>query len=404
MESSVGENCSQMNFTNKTCFEFSERIFWVVVSLRTGLSGLGALMSIVAIVWFIYIARSKDDKGKKIGLQPAARLALYLCIASLFNGIITAIQIVPVSGGLICGRVVANGFCTTAAVLITYSVWTILVLMVWMFIAMIMAALRANGGNTAAEGNGENTAAEGNEGNTAAEGNRGDAQGMTRIFNNKIENKNSLCSKYYDVFVIATTLSIPIIFSHIPLLKSNYGLAGAWCWIKARDDECQKIEAGIAEQFAVWYVWAMLFIIVFVFTIVLYCCCKKECCSYLYIICPFFSYLSIFTVIYGFGFANRIIYASHETTTSWLWIVHGVADAAVSLMIALLILLSLGCPRLYHFCCPRLYDFCCPRLYHFCCPQHYDFCCPRPYCFCCPQRCLFCCPQYVQLQDQPAEV
>ena len=323
MDPLVGVNCSQIDFTNRSCFEFSETGFKAVVWCRTGFSILGALTSAVAILYFVSIACSKGPVarlGNKIGVKPAARLALYLCIASLFNGIITAIQIVPVSGRLTCDHVVANNFCAAASFLIQYSVWTILLLMVWIYVEIIMAVLTDNE-----------------------------------------ENEHSRCcihyikyrdSKYYDGCVLATTLLVPNIFCIIPLTKPKvYGLAGAWCWIKARDDECQEVVAGVVEQFVLWYAWVMVFVVVFVVTVIfvwrkIYKTKQyarddhqSHYRRYLKDIRPLIIYPIVFSVIYGLGFANRIIYGIHEETILWLWIPHGIADALVSLMIPLFFLL-----------------------------------------------------------------
>ena len=310
MESSVGENCSQFDF-NKTCFKFTkESTFSAVIWCRTAISSLGTLVSLAAILYLLHLKFCKKEN-----LERAGRLALYLCIASLFNGIITAIQIAAVSTTLVCDHVVANNFCTTASTLIGCSVWTILVLMVWIYVEMVMAV----------------------------------------FLTSKYQNyrccewyKQYRDSKYYDGCVIATTLAIPILFSHIPL--KLYGLAGAWCWIKTRDDECHKIVAGVVEQFLLWYAWAMLFIVVFsvtaVVALVIICTRKKKAADavqynqYLKGAYLLGVYQIIFALIYGIGFANRIIYAVHKKTILWLWIIHGIADALVSLAIPFLFIIS----------------------------------------------------------------
>ena len=315
--------CSEMNFTDKTCFEFSERGFWAVVGCRTGFSSVGTLMSALALLYFISVACSVKGPvarhGDKIRVKPAARLALYLCIASFFNGIMTAIQIVPVANGLTCGHIVVNSFCVTAATLLSYTVWAILVLMFWIYVEIVMAVLM-----TSENENYRNSR-------------------CCRTYNHYRD------SIYYDGCVIATTLSIPNIYCHVPL--KLYGLAGAWCWIKTRDDECHKIVAGIAEQFALWYAWAMLFIVVFSVTaiviwVVIYT--RKQIAAdavqdnydqYLKDARPFVIYPIIFAVIYGLGFANRIVYAFHEKTIVPLWIIHGIAEPQVCLLIPLYFLL-----------------------------------------------------------------
>ena len=47
---------------------------------------------------------------------------------------------------------------------------------------------------------------------------------------------------------------IPLSFVWIPFIHDAYGLAGAWCWIRQKDDNCNPIIAGVVEQYALWYV------------------------------------------------------------------------------------------------------------------------------------------------------
>ena len=312
----VGENCSQIDLTNKTCFQFSEYDFNVVSVCRTGFSIAGAVTSALAILYFIDY---KCIKGQELGYT--RRLALYLCIASFWNGFITALQYVPVARGPICDVVVANKFCAAAACMVEMSVWTILVLMVYILIEMSMAVLRKM--------------ADKEEDFEKSKCYKGYI---------KITCRDSVCG---DVVLIVTTLLISIIFCIIPVITDSYGLAGAWCWIKTRDDDCQQFKAGVIQQFLLWYAWAILYVITFIFT-VLGLCCKlyktkrygqdakqEEYCRYLKDMGPLIAYPFIFCLIYGFGFTNRIIYASYQKTNRWLWTLHGIADASVSLVISL---------------------------------------------------------------------
>ena len=231
MEFSDIENCS--NFTNKTCFEFSENHFWVIVWLRTGLSILGAVLSFVAIVGFL-----RRKFYKKDVLEHKGRLGLYLCIASLVNGIVTAIQIVPVRRGPICGHVVARQSCAAVSALITYSVWTVLVLMVWIYVEIIIAIIKAI--------------------SKAVRTELGQVPDNERCCM-KCINKYSKNYKCYDGWVWLTALLFPIIPCIIPLTKPKlYGLSGAWCWIKARDEDCQEIKLVSMNSFFCGMQWQWL--------------------------------------------------------------------------------------------------------------------------------------------------
>ena len=39
----------------------------------------------------------------------------------------------------------------------------------------------------------------------------------------------------------------------IPFLHDAYGLAGAWCWIRQKDDNCDSLLAGKIEQYVLGY-------------------------------------------------------------------------------------------------------------------------------------------------------
>ena len=42
-------------------------------------------------------------------------------------------------------------------------------------------------------------------------------------------------------------------FVWIPFLHDAYGLAGAWCWIRQKDDNCDSLLAGKIEQYVLGY-------------------------------------------------------------------------------------------------------------------------------------------------------
>ena len=54
------------------------------------------------------------------------------------------------------------------------------------------------------------------------------------------------------ILTIASLL-VPLPIACVPFITHTYGLAGAWCWIKATDADCSKSEAGVIEQFTLWY-------------------------------------------------------------------------------------------------------------------------------------------------------
>ena len=297
MEVSTDVNCSQIDFTNKTCFKFSESGFYTVSWLRTGLSILAAVMCIVAII-FIFLL-----KAYKMFVH---RLVLYLCLAALFSAIMTAIQLAPVTH--VCDHVVVKHpkGCTAAAALIEYSVWATLILTIWIGI---------------------------------------------HFFTLAVFSKDYQKSRKYELCIILTAVIVPIVFCIVPLFHIDkmkmYGLAGAWCWIKATDETCRVIQAGVIEQFALWYAPVMLFVLFFfvitVVVIIVLFIKKKEAATEqqdqfsrsLKEMRPLLFYPIIFSAIYSLGFANRIYYAATQKAILGLWISHAVVDPMFPLIIPL---------------------------------------------------------------------
>ena len=297
MEASTDVNCSQIDFTNKTCFEFSESGFYTVSWLRTVLSILAAVMCIVAII-FIFLLKAYR--------RFVHRLVLYLCLAALFSAIMTAIQLAPVK--YVCGHVVVKSTkgCTAAAALIEYSVWATLSLTIWIGVHIFIMA---------------------------------------------VFSKDYQKSRKYELCIILTAIVVPIVVCVIPLVHihkvKTYGLAGAWCWIKASDEECREIKAGVIEEFVLWYGPVMLFVLFFfvitVFVIIAILMKQKKAADEqqdqfsrsLKEMRPLLFYPIIFSAIYSLGFANRVYYAVTQNAILGLWISHAVVDPVFPLIIPL---------------------------------------------------------------------
>ena len=56
----------------------------------------------------------------------------------------------------------------------------------------------------------------------------------------------------------------PLCFNWIPFIKESYGVAGAWCWIRNEDEDCNKFLFGNYLRFILWYIplYVVLFILV----------------------------------------------------------------------------------------------------------------------------------------------
>ena len=60
--------------------------------------------------------------------------------------------------------------------------------------------------------------------------------------------------KCQEIVYVSVSVLLPLPFACVPFVTNSYGLAGAWCWIKATDDNCNTLEAGVVEQFALTFV------------------------------------------------------------------------------------------------------------------------------------------------------
>ena len=143
---------------------------------------------------------------------------------------------------------------------------------------------------------------------------------------------------------ILTSLAIPATFFWVPLLHNAYGLAGGWCWIRAMDDQCTKLKAGLVEQFVLWYGPMMLFTVVNVAMMVVMATvlCKRACCGgskedkdpllpkprhniALKETLPLIAYPVTFHILCCFGFADRIEMAITNSPLYGLWLLHAIA-------------------------------------------------------------------------------
>lgn len=309
MGNSNDTNCSKHSFPNETCFNFSETNYDLIVGFRSGLSSLAALMSLVAIVFLVNSCKHTCTcKRKDFG----NRLILYLCIASFCNGIITAIQSVPVRST--CGHLSMKHpqGCVAAAFFIQYSQWMILVLTISIGVYLFFRVKHYQDYE--------------------------DAQ-----YDNNFG--NSRC--FEGVTLILAFAVVPAFFSAIPFYTKSelYGLSGAWCWIKTTDKTCHKIKAGVIEQYFEWYGINLLLVILFIIDMIViaFMIMRKKAtaadrsqgkyCRALGTLCPLIIFPVAFSLIYSFGVVNRIYYAVTEKTVDWLWMINGITDALVPLTV-----------------------------------------------------------------------
>ncbi len=65
---------------------------------------------------------------------------------------------------------------------------------------------------------------------------------------------------------------VPLFFNWIPFINIAYGQAGAWCWIRDRNDDCSIFEFGRVLQFVLWYVplYLILLLLIVLYIFILY--------------------------------------------------------------------------------------------------------------------------------------
>ena len=80
-------------------------------------------------------------------------------------------------------------------------------------------------------------------------------------------------------YILIPTL-VPMSFLWIPFINNTYGMAaGTVCWIRSKDDFCQKNLAGLIEWYALWYIPLILLCVINMITIVaiVVILCKRLC-------------------------------------------------------------------------------------------------------------------------------
>lgn len=205
-----GVNCSELNFTNKTCFKFSRQEFTSLFWTAIGVSTLAAIVCLLAILIISLLKAYKKF---------VHRLSLYLTISALTCSIASILRRAPVGYHNLCGYVIVRneGLCKAAGFLTEYSLWMMLLIMFWITSHLFILA----------------------------------------VF------KHNHRSRKCEVGLLVICLTIPILFSIVPFIDfqngTTYGLAGPWCWMKIRDQNCHEYKEGVIEQFSLFYGPLVLF-------------------------------------------------------------------------------------------------------------------------------------------------
>ena len=150
----------------------------------------------------------------------------------------------------------------------------------------------------------------------------------------------------------------------IPFINDAYGLAGTWCWIRSKDDFCNKNLAGLIEWYALWYgpliVLCILNLIIIVAIVVILC--KRLCIegtsdrvyrNMLRENAPLLMYPVMYNFFFLFALAHRLYETMTDSKTidKQLWhvlsMMHSVASPARGLLFALTYCLFIVIERHY---------------------------------------------------------
>ena len=158
-------------------------------------------------------------------------------------------------------------------------------------------------------------------------------------------------------YVLFSTL-FPLLFSWIPFIHNNYGVAGAWCWIRNWKGNCatQNYLEGIIEQFTLWYgplfVCLTISIIatIIIVLVLLWRVCKAKSAvnqpllkikykKALHELLPLLAYPAIFDFLYLFPLVHRIYDAVTPFTSFKLALVNSITISLLGLFSSTVLIL-----------------------------------------------------------------
>ena len=299
MASMDGANCSELNFSNETCFKLSRNEFTSLFWTEVGISILAAPVCLFAILMIVF---SKAYK------RFAHRLSLYLIINALAKSISTILQCIPTKYH--CGYVVVTNeqLCEAAGFLAQYTLWMLLLFMSW--IALYLFVLG--------------------------------------VFNHKYSSRNC------EIGLVIVCLVVPLLFSIVPFIDfqngTMYGLVWSWCWIKLTDNNCNKYKEGVIEQFVLSYgplliVLTLNFLAILVVIVVLYRGTRKRSGTLqnqykeaMKEVIPLLLYPVVYNILVSVALINTF-YALANKTTFPLWQTQAIIYPVLPLVIPLVFIL-----------------------------------------------------------------
>ena len=70
----------------------------------------------------------------------------------------------------------------------------------------------------------------------------------------------------FELLYVGLIFIFPFTFNWIPFLDNAYGDAGAWCWIRSTDDDCNPILLGVYLRYILWYAPGTILLLVVILT------------------------------------------------------------------------------------------------------------------------------------------
>lgn len=186
------------NGSNNICSEFETERYVIVALVSAGtatlsmLACLGVIILIFALKKYLFFIQ---------------RLILYLCISALLNSAAIALRFQEAAD--LSGHTESNGLrilCIFTAFVDQTTAWSETIAFCCITINLL----------------------------------------LTAVFKKDTEKLEAVY-----IFMI---FIFPFTFNWIPFIQGAYGEAGAWCWIRALDDDCNPTQFGIYLRLILWYV------------------------------------------------------------------------------------------------------------------------------------------------------
>ena len=277
----------EMNSTceNEGVTDSERRQILIAKGLTGGFSFISCTVSLVLLA--ILVARSK------IRFRATERLVMYLIVATLIRSVTVLLQ--TTAADYDDNDPTDRGLCLFTAFLDQWTDWLVL-LSIQMILVQIYLQL---------------------------------------VFKMKLKPYQ----KRIEVFYILFPILFPLLFSWIPFIHNTYGLAGAWCWIRREDNNCNEYKEGLIEQIVLWFVWLFLFQILDCIALIIYPVLNRALNSdpekqkeVLKKHAPLLCLMAIYFVIYWISIVNRLHSIISPVENIHLWIFHAIGAASAGFL------------------------------------------------------------------------